>query len=306
MTDLLIVEDNRLDVTIITRFLEGRGYRLTFVEDGVAGWQLLDEVPDRFDLVILDRCLPGLDGLALLEKITSDARFAALPVVMQTAANEPQQVAEGLAAGAWYYLGKPYKAESLHRVVAGALDDRHNRLEVARLRAEIGDIWGLFREGRFRFRTPAQAQLLAARMGTLCPQSSQVALGLSELMLNAVEHGNLGITYKEKGELLESGDLDAELERRLALPEQQERWAEVQVVRKASVTRFRIEDMGPGFDWRGYLDISSDRIFDSHGRGIAMARHLAFSDLIYEGRGNVVTAIVDCGAADDQGPGAGA
>lgn len=290
MSELLIIEDDPLDVAIINEFLKDGGYRLSFADDGIQGWDLLDQAPAQFDLVILDRLVPRLDGLDLLARIARDRRFAALPVIMQTSANAPEEVAEGLAAGAWYYLGKPYQAESLQRIVAGALDDRNNRLEVARLQAEIDDIWSLFREGRFRFRTPAQAQLLAARLGTLCAQASQVALGLSELMLNAVEHGNLGITYAEKGQLLESGDLSQEIDRRLAAPGQQERWAEISVRREAAKVRFRITDQGPGFDWSNFLDISTDRIFDSHGRGIAMARHLAFIDLCYEGTGNVVNA----------------
>lgn len=299
MSELLIIEDDPLDVAIINEFLKDCGYQLTFANDGLRGWELLDAEPDRFDLLILDRLIPRLDGLSLLGKINADARFSAVPVIMQTSANAPEQVAEGLAAGAWYYLGKPYKAQSLQRLVSGALDDRNNRLELERLQTEIGDVWSLFREGRFRFRTPGQAQLLAARLGTLCAQPSQVALGLSELMLNAVEHGNLGITYQEKGELLGSNDLNAEIERRLALPAQAERWAEVKVCREADMVRFRIEDQGPGFDWRGFLDISTDRIFDSHGRGIAMARHLAFSDLRYEGNGNIVTALVASSTTDD-------
>jgi CheY-like chemotaxis protein/anti-sigma regulatory factor (Ser/Thr protein kinase) len=308
VSELLIIEDDPLDVAIISEFLKDRGDRLTFADDGLSGWQMLDAAPQRFDLVIMDRLMPRLDGLDLLAKITGDPRFAALPVIMQTSANAPEQVAEGLAAGAWYYLGKPYKAESLQRIVSGALDDRSNRLEVARLQAEMDDIWGLFRDGRFRFRTPAQAQLLSARLGTLCPHAPQVPLGLSELMLNAVEHGNLGITYAEKGRLLESGQLNAEIERRLAAPEQQGRWAEVQVSRDGALIRFRIQDQGPGFDWHDFLDISKDRIFDSHGRGIAMARHLAFADLFYEGRGNVVTALVDsaAGSGPPQSPAAGA
>ncbi|WP_462322268.1 response regulator [Halochromatium sp.] len=291
MSELLIIDDDLLDVATIKEFLKDDGYRLTFVEDGLRGWELLDAEPSRFDLLILDRSIPCLDGLALLSKINTDSRFSALPVIMQTAANAPEQVAEGLAAGAWYYLGKPYKAQSLQRIVSGALDDRHNRLELKRLQTEIGDVWSLFREGRFCFRTPGQAQLLAARLGTLCAQSSQVAIGLSELMLNAIEHGNLGISYQEKGELLGSNGLTAEIERRLALPEQRDRWAEIRVSREPDRVRFRIEDQGLGFDWSAFMDISTDRIFDSHGRGIAMARHLAFTELRYEGKGNIVIAL---------------
>jgi len=298
MSELLIIEDDPNDVATINEFLKDGSYRLTFAEDGLHGWELLDAAPERFDLLILDRSIPRLDGLGLLARINADSRFSALPVIMQTSANAPEQVAEGLTAGAWYYLGKPYKAQSLQRIVSGALDDRNNRLELARLQTEISDVWSLFRKGCFRFRTPAQAQLLAAQLGTLCASPPQVALGLSELMLNAVEHGNLGITYKEKGELLGANDLNAEIERRLALPEQHDRWAEIRVARQAAMVRFRIEDQGAGFDWSNFLDISSERIFDSHGRGIAMARHLAFSELYYEGKGNIVTALVASSVAE--------
>jgi CheY-like chemotaxis protein len=296
MSDVLIIEENPNDVAIINDFLKDLGHRLTFVSDGMHGWERLDADPGCFDLLILDRLIPGLDGLGLLRKLNADPRFSALPVIVQTLANAPDEVAEGLAAGAWYYLGKPYKAQSLQRIVSGALDDRNNRLELARLQTEIGDVWSLFCEGRFRFRTPAQAQLLAARLGTLCPNPSQVALGLSELMLNAVEHGNLGISYAQKGELLGSNRLNAEIDRRLAQPEQFARWAEIRVERELSGVRFRIEDQGEGFDWTGFLDISSERIFESHGRGIAMARHLAFADLQYQGKGNVVIAFVQSSA----------
>jgi hypothetical protein len=47
-----------------------------------------------------------------------------------------------------------------------------------------------------------------------CPQPDRVALGLRELMINTVEHGNLGIDYAGKSQLLLDGDLAAELERR--------------------------------------------------------------------------------------------
>ena len=55
----------------------------------------------------------------------------------------------------------------------------------------------LIRDGRFRFGTPGHAQLLAAPLGAPCPRASQVALRLSELMINAAEHGNLLIGYSD-------------------------------------------------------------------------------------------------------------
>jgi len=281
-----------MDVAIIGQFLEHHPYRLTFAADGVEAWERLSAEPERFDTVILDRMMPRLDGMELLSRLRAERRFDCLPVILQTAANTPDDVAEGLAAGAWYYLGKPYRALALQRIVAGAIEDRLNRRELARLQAELDETWTLLRDGRFRFRTPGQAQLLAARLGNLCPSPSQAALGLSELMINAVEHGNLGIGYRQKTLLLDDGGLALEIQRRLDLPEQQDVWAEIGFWRESGQICFRIEDRGPGFDWSRFLEISPERVFASHGRGIAMARELSFETLEFQGAGNVVLATV--------------
>jgi len=55
---------------------------------------------------------------------------------------------------------------------------------------------------------------------------------------------------------------------------------------------FIIQDQGDGFDWQNYLDISPERAFDSHGRGIAMACMYSFDKVEYHGNGNMVSAIV--------------
>ena len=94
--------------------------------------------------------------------------------------------------------------------------------------------------------------------------------------------------------LLDDDTLAQEIERRRAASEQQDVWAEISFHRETDRIGFRVEDRGPGFgfDWRGFLDVAPDRVFDSHGRGIAMARHLAFDSLPYEGAGIVVMTSV--------------
>ena len=61
--------------------------------------------------------------------------------------------------------------------------------------------------------------------------------------------------------------------------------------RKERELYFHIRDEGEGFDWRSYLQFDPERAFDTHGRGIALARNLSFARLIYQGRGNEVLAI---------------
>jgi CheY-like chemotaxis protein/anti-sigma regulatory factor (Ser/Thr protein kinase) len=289
MATLLAVDDEPYNLLLIEEFL-GSDHELVMVGDGLDAWNLLDSDPDRFDAVILDRRMPRMDGMETLRRIRADARYRLVPVIMQTAACEPGDVAEGLSAGAWYYLAKPYKGTALVSIVNSALNDRAGRLEMERLDTDINDVLALTRQARYEFRSPGEARQLAAMCSRLHVGNVGVGMGLAELMLNAIEHGNLGITYAEKSELLAADRWQEEVARRLVAKEFGDRHAELEFTREGDHVRFTIRDEGAGFDWRNYLEMDPARAFDSHGRGIALARQLAFASLEYQGIGNVVTA----------------
>ena len=149
------------------------------------------------------------------------------------------------------------------------------------------------RQGLFRFRTVDQSTDLATLLSRALPDPDAAVVGLGELLLNAVEHGNLAITYEEKSELLEKGNWRPEVERRLTLPEYRDRWAEALFERSQDCVTITISDEGQGFEWRSYLTIAPDRVFHRHGRGIAMARRLCFDSLEYAAPGNRVVAVVE-------------
>ncbi len=79
---------------------------------------------------------------------------------------------------------------------------------------------------------------------------------------------------------------------RLADARRGARTARVRVTRAGGEVVFEIEDEGAGFDWSKYLEVSAERAFDSHGRGISMARSLSFSTIQYLGAGNCVRAVI--------------
>ena len=109
-TRILVVDDEPLNLAIIEEYLcEEPSYVLDTAAEG--GKCLVGTLAARpgYDLVILDRMMPILDGMALLRRMKGDARFSDVPVIMQTAAAAPDQVREGLAAGAYYYLTKPLR-----------------------------------------------------------------------------------------------------------------------------------------------------------------------------------------------------
>lgn len=290
---LLVVDDEPVNLEIIGEYLDDPNYQLTYAQNGEEAWNALlaaQLTAAPCDLLILDRMMPVLNGMDLLRRVKSDLRFKDLPVIMQTAASAPEQIQEGLDAGAYYYLTKPYEPNALVAIVHAALADISERRqsEVFAHSAEAAPDIGAC--SVFPFATLSEAQHLAGRLAMLCPDSSPAAMGLTELLVNAVEHGNLGITYGEKKALRQNDGWEGEIARRLTLPEYAGRIARVTVERKDDKLIFIIEDQGGGFNWQRYLEFDPERAFDPNGRGIAMARQVGFSDLEYRGNGNIVVA----------------
>ncbi len=289
---LLVVDDDPLSLELLRGYLEPTGYRLEFATDGEQAWRLLCDPARHFDLVITDRSMPHLSGMDLLRRIKGEPRLANVPVIFETAMSHQSDVAEGIAAGVHYYLTKPFNFHLLLAVVKAALaDHREREMLVEATRRAAGAIC-LLQEGSFQLRTPLEARELSSLIaaGTLRPDA--VALGLSELLLNAVEHGNLGISYAEKSSLLIAGRLHDELERRLQEAPWRQRRVVVTLARDAGSMQIRITDEGEGFDPAPYLELDPARALDPNGRGIAMARRISFSDLSYEGRGNIAVVTV--------------
>ena len=78
-------------------------------------------------------------------------------------------------------------------------------------------------------------------------------MGLTELLVNAVEHGNLGITYAEKKNLRLNGGWEEEIIRRRALPECRDRRVIVTLERTPEAFKFSVTDEGKGFDTTKFL-----------------------------------------------------
>ncbi len=143
--------------------------------------------------------------------------------------------------------------------------------------------------GVFRFASRREAQKLAMMFSQVCNDPMPLAIGLSELFLNAIEHGCLEIGHNQKGELIENGELAAEVARRRNSKEYRDRYASVQVQQCENELVFRVTDPGPGFDFAAYIgDVNGHE--KKHGRGIVMAKG-CFSRLVYQGNGNEVEAV---------------
>jgi DNA-binding response OmpR family regulator len=289
---VLIVDDNPHDLDLLDAHLSAEGYALERAEDGLAAFGLLEREPWRFDVVLLDRNMPHLGGVSLLQWLKGNSELKSLPVILQSASDLRADVLEGMRAGAYYYLTKPYDSETLLAVVATAARDfaEYKRLQ-HELRQGLGCLT-LIESASLVIHTVEEARDTAAVLANACPDPPASVIGLTELLVNAVEHGNLGITYEEKTELNASGGWDAEVRRRMALPENAGKQVLLEMERDADELRFRIRDDGPGFNWSGFLEVDPRRAFDNHGRGIAIARAMSFDSVEYIGSGSEVIARV--------------
>ncbi len=290
---MLVVDDHALDRKLLTAHLAPEGYAIDTAADGVEAWGMLTINPQRYDVVLLDRTMPRMGGIQLLMQMKEAEALRMLPVILQTAAARHDQIVEGIRAGAYYYLTKPYDVEMLRSVVRTATADYRGYRDLqAQVRKGV-DSLRLLSHAVFTFQTVEQARDLGMLLANTCPNPEATVIGLTELLVNAVEHGNLGITYEDKSKLYASGEWDEEVRRRLSLPENAAKHAEVSFERDGNCIRFVIRDQGPGFDWESYMQVDPDRAFDTHGRGIAMANRLSFSRLEYRGCGNEVVGTVE-------------
>lgn len=289
---VLVVDDEPIGRETLAENLTLEGYLVVEADSGEAAWKQIDATPERFDAILLDRMMPDMDGIEILRRVKLRSDMRHVPVIMQTGMTADTEVLEGLQAGAYYYLTKPFSADTLLAIVAAATRDYRGHKELEEEVKRQGQILSCLTEARFVYRTPDQARSLAALLANAAPEPGRVVLGLSELMLNSVEHGNLAIGYQQKSALIESDRLHSEIEARLASPEFGSRQAEVRISRTDGELVFMISDQGAGFDWQAYLEMSPERAFDTHGRGIAMSRMISFDRLEYRGRGNELVAAI--------------
>ncbi|MDR1635752.1 MAG: ATP-binding protein [Treponema sp.] len=137
------------------------------------------------------------------------------------------------------------------------------------------------------------AMLLTQRSLIDTDKKMYLQLALGELIINAVEHGNCGITYEEKTTVLEKGISVVELvAEKCKDPAIRGRKVEFLWDIGRYITTFVIRDEGPGFNVQAHLEkIARQDILSLHGRGIRIAQMFS-SELKYNEKGNEVTMVI--------------
>ncbi len=270
---ILVVDDDPDIHTLLTSALKREGYEIDSAYDGLQGLARLESLP--YNLVLTDVCMPGLDGLELLQRIHD--RSPEIPVLVMTAQNTPETVVRSLRDKAFLYFSKPFSTAAVVDMVAHALQSTTGRDDIEVLSANPG--WIAL---QLRCKLPIADRLVQffRELNTGLPAEEQedVALAFRELLMNAIEHG---------------GHSD---------PEQK---VHVAYIRLSRAILYVIRDPGKGFSFEnlphaaisnapespfGHSEVRSQLGMRPGGFGIFLTRQMA-DEVIYNERGNEVLLV---------------
>ena len=118
---ILLAEDSRTQAARARLVLEEAGYRVTIARDGDAAWQRIGA--ERFDIIVSDINMPGIDGYELCRRSKAEPRLRAIPFVLLTAQEDLAALVRGLEAGADDFISKPWMPAALQGRIAAVLQD---------------------------------------------------------------------------------------------------------------------------------------------------------------------------------------
>ncbi len=117
MARILAIDDDADLHPLLRVTLSKLGHVATLAARGEDGLALAQEQTDRFDLVLLDLMMPGVDGYEVARRLRADPRTHALPILVLTARSQAADHAEALISGADGFLAKPFEPEGLGRKI---------------------------------------------------------------------------------------------------------------------------------------------------------------------------------------------
>ncbi|MBK7860032.1 MAG: response regulator [Archangiaceae bacterium] len=119
MPSALVIEDDEDVRKLVVKLLESDGFTVTPAVDGLDGLMKIEQgLPD---VIICDMMMPNLDGMSFTRAIKKHSDTRSVPVIFLTAKTDTRTVADGISAGAKFYLTKPFNHAELLQKVRKAL-----------------------------------------------------------------------------------------------------------------------------------------------------------------------------------------
>lgn len=123
--NILLVDDNPRNLELLGKVLKGQDYNLEFAVDGPGAIQW--STSNKFDLILLDINMPGMDGFETCRRIRSAKDMEQIPIIFLTAEISQESILKGFEAGAQDYVTKPFASKELVARVKTQLELKRSR-----------------------------------------------------------------------------------------------------------------------------------------------------------------------------------
>jgi len=286
MKDILVIDDEDSIRKVLSIALQEKGYNIFEATNGREGLEVFKQ--KRPEIVITDVKMPEMSGLEVtreIKKINDD-----VDVIIVTGYGSEDLVIESLRVGASNFIKKPILLTELFKIIEDIALKRESkkRLEVAKdvviyekkkciFGNDIKKIWSVVNQILFNI-SPFFEK----------PTYEGLRIGLYEIIINAIEHGNLGITYDDKNEALNSNTYMDLLEERIKKAEEEGKKVEITSTFENNIFEIEVKDDGNGFDYKNIPSPNDpDKLLEAHGRGVFLTS-IYYDEVKYLDPGNKV------------------
>ncbi len=298
--NVIAVDDDDMNLMILVKIIKDMALNVVSFDNSEQALNYIQHNPEKIDIAVLDKMMPPPDGMEILRSIKNNEQLKHIPVILQTGDAGVQQMKEGMEAGALYYLTKPFHPDILKAMLHSAIIECELRAEIEKNNCnDTGkSIFLMMQKGEFHFQTPQEAKQLAGAIASLCIDSKKTAAGLMELMMNAIEHGNLGMGSVAKQEAIAKGIWEQEIAKRTTDPVNQTKRVILYYHRQGYRVEMLLQDDGKGFDIARYQEKSAAELLHStDGNGIGRALLSELKNIVYHPPGNRVSFDIELSPA---------
>lgn len=283
---LLIIDDNKDLLEFLRDFFRKNGFDVLLALTALDGIEKFRSfLPD---VVITDMRLPDKPGNWVVKEIKTIKKKT--PVIIITGYSDHHLIVEAMENGATELLKKPFKQKDLKYLLS--------KIEILlkRIHVDMSSRFVNWEKRHYRIDNdihvvPIVVDYLFDRVDYLCENDSFLRIGLQEVLINAIEHGNLQISYSDKQKMLDSGDYNKLLLQRAKQEPFAGKFVDIKVFSTPQYLKIIVEDMGNGFDLSELPNLGDpENFFKESGKGILMAIN-AFDQVQYNEIGNTVSLI---------------
>lgn len=120
MKKVLIVDDEPISIKVLSTFLDDAQIPFEQAFNGKDALSLLNQYPNQFCVVVMDRYMPYMSGLEVLVAMQKSEELKNIPVIMLTGLSEKEDIIEAIKLGAFDYLTKPIEKDLVIKLIERA------------------------------------------------------------------------------------------------------------------------------------------------------------------------------------------